>query len=176
MARTLTPDRSASSSCVSSASRRQRRSRSPKGIVSVVTFVSIAAILGGRPVTLRAATQPSLAHLEVGAATVNSRPNIVVFMTDDETVADMQVMPETRQLISDEGVSFTNSFVSYPMCCPSRATYYTGQYARNHGVLYNHGPHGGYHAFKHAETSFPAALQRAAYHTIHIGKFLNRFG
>ncbi|HEX8919470.1 MAG TPA: sulfatase-like hydrolase/transferase, partial [Chloroflexota bacterium] len=103
-------------------------------------------------------------------------PNFVVLMTDDQTMADLQLMPKTRRLIGAAGVSFSNSFVSYPMCCPSRATYFTGQYAHNHGVLYNHGPHGGYHAFTHPETSFPAALQRADYETIQIGKFLNGFG
>lgn len=104
------------------------------------------------------------------------RPNFVMLMTDDQTVADLQFMPRTRRLIGDEGLTFTNSFVSYPMCCPSRTSYFTGQYAHNHGVLYNKGPHGGYRAFTHLETSFPAALQRAGYYTIHIGKFLNGFG
>ncbi|MGH2604288.1 MAG: hypothetical protein ACRDJ9_33485, partial [Dehalococcoidia bacterium] len=27
------------------------------------------------------------------------------------------------------GVEFSNSFVNQPLCCPSRATLYTGQYA-----------------------------------------------
>jgi arylsulfatase A-like enzyme len=99
-----------------------------------------------------------------------------MLMTDDQTVADLQFMPKTRRLIGSAGVTFTNSFVSYPMCCPSRATYFTGQYAHNHGVLYNNGPDGGYPAFKHPETSFPAALRRAGYQTIQIGKYLNGFG
>jgi arylsulfatase A-like enzyme len=99
-----------------------------------------------------------------------------MLMTDDQTVADLQFMPITRHLIGDAGVTFNNSFVSYAMCCPSRATYFSGQYAHNHGVLYNKGPHGGYPAFRHADTSFPVALQRAGYYTIHIGKYLNEFG
>ena len=62
-------------------------------------------------------------------------PNVVLVMTDDQTVRDMAVMPRTRRLIGRAGVTFTRSFVSYPLCCPSRATYLTGQYAHNNHVL-----------------------------------------
>src|SRR5919108_6477477 len=62
------------------------------------------------------------------------RPNVVVILTDDQTVGDMSVMPRTRRMLGARGVTFTESFVSYPLCCPSRATYLTGQYAHNHGV------------------------------------------
>ena len=43
-------------------------------------------------------------------------------------------MPRTRALLGDEGTTFTNSFVNFPLCCPSRATFLTGQYMHNHGV------------------------------------------
>ena len=35
------------------------------------------------------------------------------------------------------GATFANSYTNWPLCCPSRATFYTGQYAHNHHVLGN---------------------------------------
>jgi hypothetical protein len=73
-----------------------------------------------------------------------AQPNVLVLMTDDQSADSMWAMPWTRELIGAEGVTFTNSFVSYPRCCPSRATFFTGQYAHNHGVLSNTLPFGSY--------------------------------
>lgn len=116
---------------------------------------------------------------EVGQVTVRpeaEQPNVVVVMTDDQTVESMRVLPKTRALIGDQGVSFDNSIVTYPTCCPSRATFFTGQYAHNNGVRFNNGKTGGYPNFAHQETAMPAALQKAGYRTAHIGKFLNQYG
>lgn len=102
-------------------------------------------------------------------------PNVVVLMTDDETVEDMDVMPRTRNLLGANGVTFARSYVSYPVCCPSRATYLTGQYAHNHGVMGLYPPTGGYGRFD-AREALPVWLQRAGYRTAHFGKFLNGYG
>jgi N-acetylglucosamine-6-sulfatase len=102
-------------------------------------------------------------------------PNVVVIVTDDQTVRDMSVMPRTRRLLGSRGVTFTNSFVSYPLCCPSRATYLTGQYAHNHGVWGNRPPLGGYGRLREAHT-LPVWLQQAGYFTGHVGKHLNGYG
>ena len=110
-----------------------------------------------------------------GSAQQPARPNVVVIMTDDQTLEQMRVMDATRALIGDAGVTFANSFVSFPICCPSRATFLTGQYAHNHGVLENEPPTGGYEAFNH-QNSLPVWLQTAGYRTIHVGKFLNGYG
>ena len=50
-------------------------------------------------------------------------------------VTDLFVMRNTLSLLAAHGTTFRNSYVSYPLCCPSRATFLTGQYAHNHGVL-----------------------------------------
>ena len=71
-------------------------------------------------------------------------PNVVVVMTDDQALDTMRAMPRTRRLLGGRGVTFENAVVSFPLCCPSRATFLTGQYAHNHGVLDNHPPRGGY--------------------------------
>src|SRR5207249_1637074 len=55
------------------------------------------------------------------------RPNVVVIDTDDQNVTDMFVMRKTLALLGAHGTTFRNSYVSYPLCCPSRATFLTGQ-------------------------------------------------
>ena len=103
-------------------------------------------------------------------------PNVVLVMTDDQRYDDMATMPRTNRFIGDAGVRFRRYFSSYPVCCPARATVFTGQYAQNHGVrcLY---PwcHGGYGNLNQ-RNYLPVWLRRADYVTAHIGKFLNGYG
>jgi arylsulfatase A-like enzyme len=106
---------------------------------------------------------------------VANRPNVVVIMADDQTVESLRVMSNVRGLLSNRGVRFDNSFVSYSLCCPSRATFLTGQYAHNHRVLGNAAPNGGYDKLDHSNT-LPVWLSRAGYATIHVGKYLNGYG
>lgn len=96
-------------------------------------------------------------------------------MTDDQTVESVRVMSRLERLITARGVEFTQSIVSDPLCCPSRATYLTGQYAHNHGVLRNNPPNGGFQALDGRET-LPVWLKRAGYYTAHVGKYLNFYG
>ncbi len=103
------------------------------------------------------------------------RPNIVVLMTDDQTVESLRAMPQTRRLLAGEGVEFANNFASNPLCCPSRSTFLTGRYAHNHGVLRNTVPNGGYVTLDGSQT-LPVWLQRDGYYTAHIGKYLNGYG
>jgi N-acetylglucosamine-6-sulfatase len=105
------------------------------------------------------------------------RPNIVLIMDDDQSVNLQQFLTKTNAAIAAKGVTFDNSFVNYSLCCPSRSTMLTGQYAHNHGVRGNQLPSGGYS--KLAPTlgnTLPVWLQRAGYYTAHIGKFLNGYG
>jgi arylsulfatase A-like enzyme len=95
-------------------------------------------------------------------------------MTDDQTVESMRVMPAVRSEIGARGATFANSFTNWPLCCPSRATLLTGQYAHNHGVLGNRPPLGGFDALASSET-LPVWLQRRGYFTAHVGKYLNGY-
>jgi N-acetylglucosamine-6-sulfatase len=106
-----------------------------------------------------------------------ARPNIVLIMDDDQSVNLQKFLTKTNAAIADKGVTFVDSFVNYSLCCPSRSTMLTGQYAHNHGVRGNQLPTGGYS--KLAPTlgnTLPIWLQRAGYYTAHIGKFLNGYG
>jgi N-acetylglucosamine-6-sulfatase len=110
-----------------------------------------------------------------GKSQATTPPNVIVFETDDQTVESMRVMPNVKTLIADQGVTFDNSFVSYSLCCPSRSTFLTGQYAHNHGVWGNAAPNGGYYKLDSTNT-LPVWLQRAGYQTILLGKYLNQYG
>lgn len=107
-------------------------------------------------------------------AAAQERPNVVVMMTDDQTMASLASMPETNRLLGAEGTTFEQAFASFPLCCPSRATALTGQYAHNHGVLHNAPPLGGFGALDHANT-LPVWLQASGYRTMHVGRYLNGY-
>jgi N-acetylglucosamine-6-sulfatase len=117
---------------------------------------------------------PLLALLGLAPAAHAQRPNVVVMMTDDQTQASLRYMSQTNALLSQQGTVFEQAIASFPLCCPSRATHLTGQYAHNHGVLHNSGPFGGFKALDHANT-LPVWLQRAGYRTMHVGRYLNGY-
>jgi N-acetylglucosamine-6-sulfatase len=123
-------------------------------------------------------TEPAATVREPGRgveASAVGRPNIVVIMSDDQTMEEMRVMPQTRSLIGTMGTTFTKSAVTYALCCPSRATFLTGQYSHNHRVRSNGLPDGGYTLLDRSNT-LPLWLQEAGYVTGHIGKYLNGYG
>jgi arylsulfatase A-like enzyme len=117
--------------------------------------------------------EPSLAS----AAGPKDRPNVIVVETDDQTVESMKVMSTVQSRIADKGVTFRNNFVNFSKCCPSRATFLTGQYAQNHHVLGNVPPLGGFAKFErlHAHNNLAVWLQDAGYKTALIGKYLNGY-
>ncbi len=133
-----------------------------------------AALVGllAAAVTLPGATAASP---EAGRAAAVAPPNIVVIMTDDQTVESLRVMANVQPAPDRARHDFANSFATFSLCCPSRATFLTGQYAHNHGVMGNAPPHGGYAKLDHSNT-LPVWLQDAGYYTAHIGKYLNGYG
>jgi N-acetylglucosamine-6-sulfatase len=130
---------------------------------------------------LAALTLSALLAVQSGSSAVAqaapAKPNILVLMTDDQTVESLRVMSNVNSFLARQGVTFTNSFASFPLCCPSRTTYLTGQYGHNHTIMGNAPPAGGYDKFAplHAN-ALPAWLQRAGYTTVHLGKYLNGYG
>jgi N-acetylglucosamine-6-sulfatase len=103
-----------------------------------------------------------------------ARPNVVVLMTDDQTVASLASMPQTNALLAGPGTVFQQATSTFPLCCPSRATHLTGQYSHNHQVVHNVGDFGGHRRLSHANT-LPVWLQTAGYRTMHVGRYLNGY-
>jgi arylsulfatase A-like enzyme len=111
------------------------------------------------------------------AAAAQARPNVIVVETDDQTAQSLPFMPNVNSLIVNKGTLFANSFVNHSLCCPSRATFLTGQYEHNHGVRGNTPPDGGFQRFEalHGENNLATWLHGAGYHTALIGKYLNGY-
>lgn len=102
------------------------------------------------------------------------RPNVMVVMLDDMRVDELRFLPRTEKFVRDRGLSFTNGYSPYPLCCPARSSFVLGQYAHNHGVLYHQAPYG-FGAIDDHE-SIATSLSRAGYRTAMVGKYLNRYG
>jgi len=105
------------------------------------------------------------------------RPNIVFVLTDDLSMDLLPYMPQVRA-IQRRGVTFDNYFVSDSLCCPSRASIFTGDFPHDTHVFTNSGPNGGIRAFyAHGDEheTFNVALQRAGYRTAMMGKYLNGY-
>jgi N-acetylglucosamine-6-sulfatase len=113
------------------------------------------------------------------AQTPPLKPNFVFILTDDMRKDDLKYMSKTRALLKTQGKQFQNAFVSYPVCCPSRATVMRGQYAHNTGVWHNNaGPDGGWQGYVnhgHEQDNIATRLHDAGYRTGLFGKYLNGY-
>jgi len=109
------------------------------------------------------------------AARTAKPPNIVLVLTDDQRWDTLRSMPNVEKELVAHGVTFTNSFVANPLCCPSRSSIFTGQYSHSTGVYLNSGHHGGFRAF-HDSRTIATVLHSAGYTTGLFGKYLNRYG
>lgn len=127
----------------------------------IVAGVLVSAIIAGRGVTA-AGSSPVVA--------LPSRPNIVVVMTDDQDMDSLPVMRHLMSYIGGGWVRFTSAFANDAKCCPSRATFLTGQYSHNHGVIGN-----GKGNNLVDEHTLPVWLDDVGYHTGLFGKYLIGF-
>jgi N-acetylglucosamine-6-sulfatase len=112
------------------------------------------------------------------AAGATAKPNIVFILADDMRRDDLRFMPKTRSVLGDKGMSFSNAFVSNPLCCPTRATIMRGQYAHNTGVWTNKGSSGGLQAYRNEgneKDNMATRLDAAGYRTGLFGKYLNEY-
>ncbi|MGH2955341.1 MAG: sulfatase family protein, partial [Solirubrobacterales bacterium] len=114
---------------------------------------------------------------EPAAAGAQSPPNIVVLYTDDQEPESLKVMNTVADQLKAKGVTMKRFYNNFPLCCPSRATLLTGQYAHNHDILSNQSPEGGFGKFDelHGNNYLPLWLQQAGYTTSFIGKFMNEY-
>jgi N-acetylglucosamine-6-sulfatase len=110
-------------------------------------------------------------------AQTSGPPNIVLIVTDDQRFDTLKVMPEVRRLLVARGMTLRRAIVTNPLCCPSRASIFTGRYSHTTGVYTNVAPIGGWSAFQASESNTIATvLHEAGYRTALIGKYINGYG
>nr|CAD7259017.1 unnamed protein product [Timema shepardi] len=97
----------------------------------------------------------------------------------DLTLGGLTPMIKTQSLIGSMGATFTNAFVTTPVCCPSRSSILTGVYLHNHGTV-NNSVSGGCSSKSWQATqeprSFSVPIHSAGYTTFYAGKYLNQYG
>jgi N-acetylglucosamine-6-sulfatase len=105
-----------------------------------------------------------------------TRPNVIFILTDDMTSSELAAMPNVTSEIAAKGTTFNEFYISFPLCCPSRATLMSGQYMHNHGVHGNFPPNGSWTRFESHETNdLPVWLRSNGYYNVHIGKYMNGY-
>lgn len=108
-------------------------------------------------------------------APVGPQMNLVVIMTDDQRFDTLPWMPTVTGKLMTQGVTFNNAYVPTPLCCPTRASMFSGGYlAQNTGVIDNAWPNGGMTRFDDRQ-NLGVTLQNAGYETFYVGKWLNDY-
>jgi arylsulfatase A-like enzyme len=104
------------------------------------------------------------------------RPNILVFMTDQEQADVVHpdhpcITPNATRLVR-EGVLFRRSFCPAAHCCPSRATFMTGVYPSRHGIYNNvSNPTAIHKSLYEGVGMFSEVLRESGYNLAYAGKW-----
>ena len=112
-------------------------------------------------------------------AHASKKPNLIVIMCDDLGYSDLgfngceDIPTPGIDRIADEGVKFTNAYVSYPVCGPSRAGFMTGRYAQRFGFERNpqYDPTDPNMGLPQEEMTLAESLEQVGYHSGIIGKW-----
>eukprot|EP00026_Physarum_polycephalum_P001268 Phypoly_transcript_01269.p2 GENE.Phypoly_transcript_01269~~Phypoly_transcript_01269.p2 ORF type:complete len:397 (-),score=45.48 Phypoly_transcript_01269:413-1603(-) len=123
---------------------------------------------------------PLLFALVVPLVLSASAPDIIFILTDDQDLelGSLVAMPKLKSLVADLGATYTNAYVNTPVCCPSRATIFSGLLQHNTGVLNNTQQgqcFGTQWIAEHENNTFNVNLQNAGYRTSFSGKYLNEY-
>ncbi|WP_235299520.1 sulfatase-like hydrolase/transferase [Portibacter marinus] len=107
------------------------------------------------------------------------KPNLILIIADDLGYADVGFNGSTEiptpyiDRIANEGVKFTNGYVSYPVCGPSRAGIITGRYQDRFGFSRNplFTPNDSLSGLPLAEETLADVLAKADYKCVALGKW-----
>ena len=114
-----------------------------------------------------------------GALAGPTKPNLIVILTDDQGYGDVgfngseDIRTPNMDRLAREGVRFTDGYVTYPVCGPSRAGLLTGRYQDRFGFGRNPSvnPADATAGLPHSERNIAEILKPAGYRTGVIGKW-----
>ena len=106
-------------------------------------------------------------------------PNVIVIISDDQGYADVgfhgseEIFTPNIDRIANNGVIFSEGYVSYAVCSPSRAGLITGKYQNRFGYTRNIllAPKDSTMGLPLTEQTLPDVLRKANYKTKAIGKW-----
>jgi arylsulfatase A-like enzyme len=105
--------------------------------------------------------------------TKEERPNILFILADDQRNDVLScdghpiVQTPTIDKLAEEGVRFTNAFVTTSICAASRASIFTGLYESKHNYTFGKAPI----RMDFITHSYPYLLKQSGYNTGFVGKF-----
>lgn len=101
------------------------------------------------------------------------RPNIILFIADDVRhdaagfAGNTIIQTPHLDALAKKSCIFTNCFVTTSICCTSRASIMTGEYAIKHGIY----DFDALLTTAQLQRIFPVLLRHAGYHTGYVGKW-----
>ncbi|MEM7125239.1 MAG: sulfatase-like hydrolase/transferase [Chloroflexota bacterium] len=101
---------------------------------------------------------------------INHRPNILIIQADQHRIdclgayGNPDVKTPALDGLAADGVRYNNSFSPYPVCTPSRYSFLSSLYVRQHLAGSNHA------TLPAGLPTFPRELQKAGYQTQAVGK------
>jgi arylsulfatase A-like enzyme len=137
---------------------------------TLLAFLAAFSLVAGASVTSPIST----------AAADPAHPNVIVIMTDDQRQGSEGEMQNMLARVADKGTKFSNAVVPTSTCCPSRASFLTGNYGHTNGVWGTRGPvtDSGWEAVHLnglESDTLATAFQAAGYRTGLYGKYLNGY-
>ena len=107
----------------------------------------------------------------------DSRPNVIVFLTDDQGYGDLSCMGATDfrtpnlDRLANDGFRFTDWYSNSPVCSPSRAALLSGRYPGNAGIREILRGHRSTAGLPQSTPTLATMLRDAGYHTALSGKW-----
>ena len=126
--------------------------------------------------SLPAADDPTVSQT-LSRERIDSRPNIVFLMTDDQRWDTLgcygrpDFLTPTIDQLSSEGVTFDNAHHTVAICTPSRTTIMTGQYFAQHRSGFSYPFNVSISAETYNKNSYHAVFKAAGYRSGFIGKY-----